>query len=1133
MNAASARDIFFKLVAHVPPDEWDRRLGELAGGDEELRRRVSQLLAAHREAGSSLGTATEPAATGDELIGERPGTQIGPYKLLEPIGEGGFGVVFMAEQQEPVRRKVALKVLKPGMDTRQVVARFGAERQALALMDHPNIAKVHDAGETDSGRPYFVMELVKGAPITDFCDQNRLPVRERLVLFADVCRAVQHAHQKGVIHRDLKPSNVLVTLYDGTPVPKVIDFGIAKATGQLLTDRTLFTGFGQLVGTPLYMSPEQAALSGLDVDTRSDVYSLGVLLYELLTGTTPFTRERLRTAGLDELRRIIREEEPPRPSTRLSTLGPDAVTASARRLSQLLRGELDWLVMKCLEKDRTRRYESAADLAGDVERYLHDEPVRACPPSARYRLGKFARRHKAGLVLAGLVLGFLVALGGVVGWVTHDRATRLATRRLEVARAVDEARAFCRRDRLPEASAALGRADALAADAGGPEELSQQVGGVRADLAMALRLEAIRLGQAAVKEGRDDLAGADRQYREAFEGYGLEFTTIDPDQAAERIHASAAEGQLLAGIDDWLSVRGRLQRPGFMRLFEVVQRVDADAWRNQFREAMRRRDVKAMTALARDPSLVAQPPATVASLATRLRRARQLPLAIEVLRSAQQRHPDDFWVNEDLGVSCMEREPALAGEALACFRAALALRPDSAPVRMNVGNALAELGRLTEAESELRLATQSDPDLALGHYNLGNVLQRKGDLPGAVAAYDRAIALNPGHAEAHCNRGNALLKKDDYPGAEAAYRKAIDLQPDHPEAFNGLGLARLGQNDPAGALAAARTAVELRPESPEVWNGLGRVLAARDDLPGAAAAFRKAVAARPGFVVAHYNLGYALLRQGDPAGAGAAFQKAIAAAPDSADAHYNLGNARDAEGDWRAAAAAYRAAIAVKPDFAEAHCNLGHTLRRLGDFAESLAELRRGHELGTREKGWRYPSLLWVRQGERLVELDGQLAGFLAGTTTPASTQQRIELAQLCRFKGLNRAATRFFEDAFAAESASAPRFLPAHRFPAACAAAQAGCGRGGDAADLDDRERQRLRALALRWLREGLTYRVKSSGPNAPALQLLSRVWQRDPELACVRDEPTLNLLPDSERQAWKKLWADVAALREPAAPK
>jgi WD40 repeat protein/serine/threonine protein kinase len=408
MKHPSVEDIFFAALEKGAPLERAAYLDEACAGDLDLRRRLEKMLVGQARAGSFL---EQPAAsqldTLDEIaVTERPGTVIGPYKLLEQIGEGGFGVVFMAEQAQPVRRKVALKVLKPGMDTRQVVARFEAERQALALMDHPNIAQVFDGGETASGRPYFVMELVRGVPITDFCDQNHLGVRERLGLFVDVCQAVQHAHQKGVIHRDLKPSNVLVTLHDDRAVVKIIDFGVAKATGQQLTEKTLFTNFAQMIGTPLYMSPEQAQMSGLDIDTRSDIYSLGVLLYELLTGTTAFDKEQLRTASYDEIRRIIREVEPDRPSTRLSTLGQAGATASAnrgsdpRRLSQLLRGELDWIVMKALEKDRNRRYESASAFAADVHRYLNDEPVLACPPSRWYRLQKLARKHKAALVTA-------------------------------------------------------------------------------------------------------------------------------------------------------------------------------------------------------------------------------------------------------------------------------------------------------------------------------------------------------------------------------------------------------------------------------------------------------------------------------------------------------------------------------------------------------------------------------------------------------------------------------------------------------------------------------------------------------------------------------------------------------------
>jgi serine/threonine protein kinase len=341
----------FEAALELPPEDRGAYLDSVCGDDAALRQRLEGLLGKHDQAGSFLESpAVAAVATVDApAVSERPGTVIGPYKLMEQIGEGGMGLVFVAEQQQPVRRKVALKVIKPGMDTRAVVARFEAERQALALMDHPNIAKVLDGGETGAGRPYFVMELVKGAPITQFCDDNRLSPRERLALFLDLCSAVQHAHQKGIIHRDLKPSNVLVMSHDGRPVVRVIDFGVAKAVGRQLTDKTIYTQFAQLIGTPLYMSPEQAGESGLDGDTRSDIYSLGVLLYELLTGTTPFDQERLRAAGYDEIRRIIREEEPVRPSARISTLGQAAATLSANRqsdakqLRRQLRGELDWI----------------------------------------------------------------------------------------------------------------------------------------------------------------------------------------------------------------------------------------------------------------------------------------------------------------------------------------------------------------------------------------------------------------------------------------------------------------------------------------------------------------------------------------------------------------------------------------------------------------------------------------------------------------------------------------------------------------------------------------------------------------------------------------------------------------------
>jgi serine/threonine protein kinase/tetratricopeptide (TPR) repeat protein len=401
------------------PDARAEYLRQACGADSGLRGRVEVLLHAYEEQASFLESPPVGATpTIDQPAAESPGAVIGPYKLIEPIGEGGMGAVWMAQQTDPVKRLVALKLVKPGMDSKQVIARFEAERQALALMDHPNIARVLDGGTTSTGRPYFVMDLVKGVPVTKYCDDHRLTPRQRLELFIPVCQAVQHAHQKGVIHRDIKPSNVLVAQYDGRPVPKVIDFGVAKAAGQALTDRTLVTGFGAVVGTLEYMSPEQAEVNQLDVDTRSDIYSLGVLLYELLAGSPPFTRKELEKAGLLEMLRVIREQEPSKPSTKLSTADGLPALAANRgtepaKLTRLVRGELDWIVMKALEKDRGRRYETANGFAADVQRYLCGEAVQAVPPSTTYRLKKFARRNQPQVIAAGLVFVALVA--GVVG----------------------------------------------------------------------------------------------------------------------------------------------------------------------------------------------------------------------------------------------------------------------------------------------------------------------------------------------------------------------------------------------------------------------------------------------------------------------------------------------------------------------------------------------------------------------------------------------------------------------------------------------------------------------------------------------------------------------------------------------
>ena len=393
----SPQEIFLKASVIESPEARASYLDEVCGTDRTLRESVDALLATLEAVDVSskvLADETIDRSTNASADGQ-VGRMIGSYKLLQEIGEGGFGVVYMAEQIEPIRRKVALKIVKPGMDSKDVVARFEAERQALALMEHPNIAKVLDGGVTEFGRPYFVMELVKGVPLTDFCDKNKLSTIERIDLFLTVCMAIDHAHRKGIIHRDIKPSNIMVTLHDGKPVCKVIDFGVSKALTQQLTEKTLFTAYGQMVGTPTYMSPEQAEMSGLDIDTRSDVYSLGVVLYELLTGTTPLAKQEVKSATYDELQRLIKEEEAQRPSTRISTLGAEATvnatnrSTDKRKLSQQLSGDIDWIVIKALEKDRKRRYESAKALADDLQRHMKQEAVLARPPSVVYKTQKY------------------------------------------------------------------------------------------------------------------------------------------------------------------------------------------------------------------------------------------------------------------------------------------------------------------------------------------------------------------------------------------------------------------------------------------------------------------------------------------------------------------------------------------------------------------------------------------------------------------------------------------------------------------------------------------------------------------------------------------------------------------------
>lgn len=751
----------FEEVVERPSELQESLLSELCGGDACLRSDVERLLTAHGRAGAFLES---PPTLGDAHlkpseadVGPRIGDRIGPYSLVEVLGEGGFGTVFRAEQEAPIRRTVALKLLKPGMDTREVVRRFKAERQALALMDHPNIATALDAGATVAGRPYFVMELVQGAPLTEFCDQQRLGLTERLDLMIEVCNAVQHAHQKGIIHRDLKPSNLLVTHGDGRPAPKIIDFGVAKAIDPRRAGQTLMTASQQLVGTPAYMSPEQARPVGGDVDTRSDIYSLGVILYELITGVLPYDRRAIREATLSEFQQMVLEHCPPRPSTRLSRLAEheslageqgahslDEIAAlrgvSPRGLRTRLRGDLDWIVMKCLEKDRERRYAAAGDLARDLERHQRNEPVLAGPPSARYRVQKFVQRHR-GAVLAtcsvalALILGLALAISG---FVSAESARQLAEkRRLEAVdhalRAETEARkAQAVNEFLQKMLASANPRERAAGDDVTVRQVLREASARLSDGSLAEQPEieaAVRMTVGAAHRELAQYAEAEAQFRRAIE-------------LRERLHG-----------------RGSVEFADALCGLAAVQELNdqhEDSERH-FREALAINRAKRRPT---DREFIVNLSDLATSLNSRKRFAEAEALNREALAAARlaggDSNPDlaDPLNNLGLTLSALGR----IAEAEACFREALQINQAQAGRQLpaiatnldNLATALVALSRPDEAEAVYHEALQirealfgdSHPDVAYTLHNLAALqFALKRDLAGIEALLRRAYEI--------------------------------------------------------------------------------------------------------------------------------------------------------------------------------------------------------------------------------------------------------------------------------------------------------------------------------------------------------------------------------------------------------
>ena len=755
MNAPNQSDeAIFEAALDLPVPQRAAYLKQTCGTDGERRERLEHLLAAHEQADgileqSPVVSVRENFAAAAPLT-EKPGDRIGRYRLLQQIGEGGCGVVYMAEQEEPVRRRVALKVIKLGMDTRQVIARFEAERQALALMDHPNIAKVHDAGTTDTGRPFFVMELVRGVRITDYCDEASLPTEQRLALFVQVCHAIQHAHQKGIIHRDIKPSNILVTRHDGVPVPKVIDFGIAKATSdQRLTDKTFFTAFEQFIGTPAYMSPEQAEMSGLDIDTRSDIYALGVLLYELLTGRTPFDAKELTRAGLDEMRRTIREREPAPPSTRLNTMLAGELVAVAQhrqaepaRLATLIRGDLDWIVMKALEKDRTRRYETATGLALDVQRFLHHEPVIARPPTNLYRFQKMIRRNRLAFAATSAVILALVVGLGLATWmffkerVARERAVAAERKAVAAAAKSEQVAAFLK-DMLGSA---------------GP---SVAPGRDRTLLLEILDRTAARLGQ-----DLKDQPAVQIELRLLLADiyHSLTLYKNMEDMARENLRlARATFGEENTAVADALCQVGDALM--HRRVLDEAETLTRQSLAMQTKLRGRESAEAAAALYTLSAVLRFQWSAGVADAPARLVEAETVTREMLAIRRKifGNEHPDVAKALDSL--SAVLRDKNQPAEAEAVVRESLALRrklfpgdhPDLTRSMQFLGEILAEQGKLAEAETLLREGLEmgrrmhGGDGLAMANDGLARVLERQGKLAEAETLYRKAVELGKKH----------------------------------------------------------------------------------------------------------------------------------------------------------------------------------------------------------------------------------------------------------------------------------------------------------------------------------------------------------------------------------------------------
>ena len=1135
-------EIFAQAIEHSAAERREQYLKEACGGDDGLRRLVDELLRAH-EAASGFLRGPGVAHTDDtidesrelkadresavpRLVDEQLGTSIGPYKLVQQIGEGGMGAVYLAEQEKPVRRRVALKIIKPGMDTAQVVARFEAERQALAMMDHPSIARVFDGGVTSAGRPYFVMELVKGVPITEYCDTVHLTPRERLELFIPVCQAIQHAHQKGIIHRDVKPSNVLIAMQDGQAVPKVIDFGIAKAIDQRLTEKSLFTQHGAIVGTLEYMSPEQAQMSAMDVDTRTDIYALGVLLYELLTGSTPLERNKLRQSGYAEILKRIREEEPAKPSTRLSESKESLASVAAQRkteparLTRLMKGDLDWIVMKALEKDRTRRYETATGFARDIGRYLDGDAVEASPPSRTYRLGKFARKHRAALTTATafalLLFAAAILSAGLAVSANRERV------RAKIAEKLAKEQQFLAQEREQAANRERARAEKA--------EQSAKDQQARAQNREQMAIDAVKRFGDAVRETpelKNNATLAPLRARLLKEPHAFFLKLKDqlqadreaaPDSLDRLATASYELGELTSEIgnkddavrayQESLTIRERLARehPSVVRF---------------------RRD------LATSHNQIAGQQHEIGQQAQSLSSHKQ---AIAIREQLVRDNGTATELQSDLAVSygniaSVQRAMGRSAEALASYKSAIVIQDRLArdkPMETQFWNRLAlslnnigllqmSLAQWAEAGASLeqgraireRLVREAPADsffrsdLARSHESIGTYLHRSvGRLAQAMDSRKRALAIR-----------EQLARENP---------SVTGIRRDLAASYLDIGMLQRAAGNNAEALASYEQAREiygqLVRENPSVTQF-------QDELTGC-----------------HNNIGNVHRLSGRPVEAMASYEMGRPMALRLAREHPESPRFAHILGATLA-----NIAIVLRDErrFDEARTQtieaIEWTRKALNafpndpEYRQSLASHLTGLVIADKnlgrndEAGKARDELFELIRDPTKSQVDERLAAILKGQA-PANDTERLELANLAYRKGLHGTSARLFAQALTNDPKLGEDRQAQHAYDAACSAALAASGLGTDESQLDDDAKGKLRTQALESLKHELAAWNQALDADESELKAMVapalRHWKTDTDLAGLRDQKQLAKLPEADRAAFTKLWADVDQL-------